>query len=88
MSFEDDVSVRAAYCLSSSTCATGVDGREMTSRPMPCRRAMHPHSARCFRHILCPDDLATMSPAYLLAMLEMDGKDVGPKAVARMILKG
>lgn len=48
---------------------------------------MHPHSARDFPHILCPDDLATMAQAYLLAMVEMDGKDVDPEAVARMILR-
>lgn len=48
---------------------------------------MHSHYGLDFPHILGPDDLATMGQAYLLAMVELDGKDVDSQAVARTILR-
>lgn len=48
---------------------------------------LHLHYACDFPHILYPHDLAIMSEAYRLALLDLGGKEVDPHAVSRMILR-
>ncbi|MFN7023592.1 MAG: hypothetical protein ACK4QP_03545 [Pseudorhizobium sp.] len=48
---------------------------------------MQPHFARDFPHVLRPNDLSVMGDAYLLAMVDHNGTDLDPEALARMILR-
>lgn len=48
---------------------------------------MHPHFASDFPHVLRPNDLSIMGEAYLLAMVDHNGPNLDPEALARMILR-
>lgn len=48
---------------------------------------MQLHLATDFPHVLRPNDLSVMGDAYLLAMVDHNGTDLDPEALARVILR-